>query len=488
MAPPPEPPVLPGTAYGPYTVREVTPFDRGWKLRLEGPDGPVTCTLAPWDPASPAPLRRGAWGAFPEVATFEPSRHRGHDAIARLLGSLPAGLPPMPDARTHPDRVERPLADAVSPLLCTAPWTTLEIPDPSGDVVQCCGDWTHGVRGNATRETLSEIWNGEGYRRARRQMAGGPGPEGVDALCRPVCPRRYDGLLGERALTFERGGDAYVRNQRLLVEDLRARRETVQARPLYVVVAGSTYCNYDCIMCDCGRSPRRDLPASVWEQLAEELPTVRNVSLLGGEPLADAACMRFLRGWDRARHPDATVSLTTNGSLLDADTLAQLSRCRFGGITVSLNAGTAEVYAAVQRGLPFETVLRNLERLNAWRAQPGQGFALELSFVIQPENAHTLPAFGEIAARFDALIRLLPLSVHPAVPCDVYREPARIQTMLDGLDAFAAWSRGPRPGWLGRIQGARDAILAEVAARASGEGARRPSLPLVVESGPRFTP
>jgi radical SAM protein with 4Fe4S-binding SPASM domain len=53
----------------------------------------------------------------------------------------------------------------------------------SGDVVLCCMDWRRQVvLGNAGRQSLRNIWNGESYRRIRRLHI--EGRDGEISLCR----------------------------------------------------------------------------------------------------------------------------------------------------------------------------------------------------------------------------------------------------------------------------------------------------------------
>jgi hypothetical protein len=82
------------------------------------------------------------------------------------------------------------------------------------------------------------------------------------------------------------GSERFVRNQTLMAEDIAQGREVARCRPLYIAMGASTYCNYDCVMCVHGRTPRIDLRDAVWEELYEFLPTARSLTLLGGEPLA----------------------------------------------------------------------------------------------------------------------------------------------------------------------------------------------------------
>jgi molybdenum cofactor biosynthesis enzyme MoaA len=298
----------------------------------------------------------------------------------------------------------------------------------------------------------------------------------VDALCRPICPRRYDRLHEERRFVILPGSEVYVRNQEIMAEDIAEGREHVRCMPLTLGFAMSTYCNYDCIMCDYGRTPRRDLPADVWDELPAFLPTLRTLTFTGGEPLADAGVMQFLREFDSERWPDAAVSVTTNGSLLTPRALAHLRRCTFSDIIVSLNAGTSEVYEQVQRGCPLATVLANLDALITFRAQRERPFHLRLGFVVQSANAHTLIEFGEIAASRHVGIRLLPLSTEGNPHLDFYRDADEVARVVEHLDRFESWAHAREPGFLQEIRTTRTAILARAATgrRISSNGGDRP--------------
>jgi MoaA/NifB/PqqE/SkfB family radical SAM enzyme len=210
------------------------------------------------------------------------------------------------------------------------------------------------------------------------------------------------------------------------------------------------------------------------------LPTLSTLVLLGGEPLANPRTMTFLRTFDVARWPDTGVSITTNGSFLTRATLRHLSRCPFASIIVSVNAGTAETYEAVQRGIPFETLLENLDALVEFRAAHGRRFDIRTGFVVQPASAHTLIEFGELTAARGLGIRLLPLHSNPSHALDYHGDPDEVARVLASLDGFAAWATARQPDWLVEIGSIRSAILADAARLAAlGSEGERTRLPLL---------
>jgi pyruvate-formate lyase-activating enzyme len=355
-------------------------------------------------------------------------------------------------------------------VICTTPWTTLEIVDPNGLAYQCCTTWTVGSRGSVLESSIADVWNGNGYRSARRIMSGGAHGE----LCYPICSRLHDRAYAEKRFEIQLGSKAFVDNQLLIAEDIAERREVTRAKPISMALCPSTYCNYDCIMCNLGRTPRRELPESIWDELPAFLPTLRTLTLLGGEPLANPSTMRFLREFDTEKHPDCSIDFVTNGSLLNEATLSRMSRCKLGDVTVSLNAGTAEVYERVQRGIAFERVLENLDALLRFRAAHHSWFGVTTSFVVQPASAHTLIQFGEIAHARNLRIRLLALNPEDHEGLDFYLDDAQVASVLDSVDRFIEWAKVVHPAWLPEIRAVRTAVLGEARERQGLGSIKRP--------------
>lgn len=360
-------------------------------------------------------------------------------------------------------------------VICTTPWTTMEVVDPDGFVRQCCSTWTVGTRGNVHDASLGAIWNGPGYQLARRQMIGAD----HGALCQPICSRLHDRKDDEAAFRIQTGSEAFVSNQLLIAEDVAERREIVRSKPLRLAICPSTYCNYDCIMCDLGRTPRRELPESIWEELPELLPTLQTLTMLGGEPLANPSTMRFLREFDVAKYPDCAIDFVTNGSLLTESVLARMTRCTLGDVTISLNAGTPEVYERVQRGIAMSRVLENLDALIRFRGGHHRWFGITVSFVVQPASSHTMIAFGELAHARNLRIRLMALNPENHEGLDFYPDGEAVAKVLRDVDAFEEWARRVRPEWLREIRGARAAVAAEAAARGRAVPAGGRRLPVV---------
>ncbi|MEI8254361.1 MAG: radical SAM protein [Deltaproteobacteria bacterium] len=424
-------------------------------------------------------MRSGAWrstlGDRPTPSKVLPiceqcalSRRCQWNDPGALSDESRAELKPIANLRERRRATEQAVPDSIvrqrpeSPdVVCVTPWTTMEVVDPNGQVRQCCSTWTVGHRGAVTQSSMLEVWNGAGYRLARQRMASAT----LDDLCLPICSRLHDRKFEEKRFRIQSGSDVFVRNQLLLAEEIAQRKDVIESMPLRMALCPSTYCNYNCIMCDHGRSPRRDLPESIWEELPRFLPTLQSLTLLGGEPLANPHTWQFLRSFDVAKYPDLAIDLVTNGSLITEHALKHIQKCSFGDITISFNAGTADVYSRVQRGIEFEQVQKNLDGLIRFRDSRPWWFGITLSFVIQPAAAHTLIEFGEIAHARNLRIRLMALNPENHQGLDFYEDADAVARVLEHVDRFVAWVENVRPEWLQEVLAARTAVVQEAASR-----------------------
>jgi molybdenum cofactor biosynthesis enzyme MoaA len=296
---------------------------------------------------------------------------------------------------------------------------------------------------------------------ARRVMSG----DDLAPLCKTICARLYDRKFTESALRIQSGSQRFVDNQILIAEEMAERREVLRAKPLVLSLCPSTYCNYDCIMCLYGRTPRRDLPDSIWDEIPEYLPTLKSLTLLGGEPLANPRTMDLLRDFDVEQYPDVAVDLVTNGALLTEKTLSHLGRCTFGSLMISLNAGTPADYEKVQRGLSLATVLDNIDALLRYRAAHHRWFGIALSFVAQPAAIDGLLDFAEIARVRNLPIRVMALNPDQVPELDFYLDNERVAHVVARLDELIAYCRRLRDDWLPEALSARDAVVQEAAER-----------------------
>ncbi|MBM4396936.1 MAG: radical SAM protein [Deltaproteobacteria bacterium] len=297
-------------------------------------------------------------------------------------------------------------AGAVPDLACTLPWTRLELHEGRGGFGPCCSDWMARRSPPGRRSLSPALWNHATFQAFREAMLrDGARP----ATCRPECPVLASGRARAADLLLRGGPAARVGNQVALVDALLAGRTRLDARPLSVCFPVTSGCNHDCVMCDCGErgtlaDQRR--PA-FYASLEGWLDAVVEVDANGGEPFLSRPFRAFVERLARRgdgpgvqRGGEPVLSVVTNGSLLTPAWLGRLATggaLPFRGLVVSLNAATPETYLAVNRGVPWAAVRRNLDALLALRASGRLAGGLAYSMVLQRMNANEIERFANLA-------------------------------------------------------------------------------------------
>lgn len=128
-------------------------------------------------------------------------------------------------------------------------------------------------------------------------------------------------------------------------------------------------CNAKCIMCPREKMTRNagDMPMWLFKSLVEQGMDIgaTDVSVFGyGEPLLDEelpARIGFCASHTLETH------ITTNASLLDAETSRVLLHMGLSNMRFSVHGQTPEHYAEVHRGLKYEKVRQNIEEFISQR-------------------------------------------------------------------------------------------------------------------------
>ena len=158
--------------------------------------------------------------------------------------------------------------------------------------------------------------------------------------------------------------------------------EMAYTRPFYVTVDPTRRCNLQCLGCrfhspkinipSVGDKNILDIPFDLFEALCQELRTMDTEGLLfigEGEPFLHP---RMLDMISMAKTMGLQVTVVTNGTLLDRDTIRSLLRLRLDRIQVSLWASSPEGYAQNSPGTnpdTFEKVVSGLTLLSSLKAE-----------------------------------------------------------------------------------------------------------------------
>lgn len=161
--------------------------------------------------------------------------------------------------------------------------------------------------------------------------------------------------------------------------------------PIYMELSPMGACNHRCTFCGVdfmGYESRR-LDADLLCARLEELGRLglRSAMYAGeGEPLLHPEIARIIETTKKA---GIDAAVTTNGTALKR-ALAERILPHTEWIKVSLNAGSAETYAAVHgtKAGDFDRVFRNLSDAVAVRREGGHKCTLGAQIVLLPENRH----------------------------------------------------------------------------------------------------
>ena len=189
-------------------------------------------------------------------------------------------------------------------------------------------------------------------------------------------------------------GHKLVFHPQRVAQWMEARDDWEKARdvyPIYVEVSPVGACNHRCKFCAVdyiGYQPVR-LDADILKQRLLEMGSlgVRSIMFAGeGEPLLHKQISEIIETTASAGMDSA---LTTNGTVV-RDEFIDRALPHISWIKTSLNAGTAETYAAVHRtrAEDFQTVKKNLKRLVDARNAHQLDCTLGAQILLLPENRH----------------------------------------------------------------------------------------------------
>jgi MoaA/NifB/PqqE/SkfB family radical SAM enzyme len=272
-------------------------------------------------------------------------------------------------------------------FFCAAPWRGLHI-NPRGDVKTCCaGD--PNMLGNLNSGTIEEILHSPVMQDIRLSIQHGE----PHAYC-------YNCVQAERYGRSERDW-----HNNLNPEFDLATASLTEHHPVLVDIRWNTTCNLSCNYCAEACSSKwaslkhmsvasgaRPYYESVCDYLAQHQTHIREVALVGGEPLLLPENARLLD----VIPEDCIVTLITNGSVeLDNNRIFQkLAQRNRVGWSISFD-NTKERFEYVRHGASWDLLLRNLDRIQHLMATRGHWGGIHAVYNVY--NASRLQEFHEFA-------------------------------------------------------------------------------------------
>ena len=252
----------------------------------------------------------------------------------------------------------------MSNISCAAPWRGLHI-NPRGDIKTCCaGD--PNMLGNLNSQTIEEVLHGPVLQEIRQTLRQGQ-------LHETYC---YNCIQAERYGRSERDWHNNVS------PEFDAQKATdTEHLPALIDIRWNTTCNLTCNYCAeaCSsswaalkgipvKSGARPYYEQVCDYLEQHQDSIREVALVGGEPLLLPENVRLLDAIPK----HCTITLITNGSveLSNNKVFHKLSDRHRVGWSISFD-NTEKHFEYVRYGGAWELLLSNIKQIQALMATQG---------------------------------------------------------------------------------------------------------------------
>lgn len=173
--------------------------------------------------------------------------------------------------------------------------------------------------------------------------------------------------------------------------------------PSQIIMDTTELCNLACIHCPHPTFKKTHHYSGVSLDAALNAKAIDEVGTAGkgitqyvrytgsGEPLIHPKIFELLAY--AVRHSGTTVTLTTNGSILDEARLEKLMATGIHVVDISIDANTPETYAKVRVKGVLDDTRANVLRLIERAKKSGDKTKIVVSYVEQPENTHEAKDF-----------------------------------------------------------------------------------------------
>ena len=142
----------------------------------------------------------------------------------------------------------------------------------------------------------------------------------------------------------------------------------------FLQIEPTTRCNFTCRFCAGRHMPQRNMPLEQFEQTLRSFNELRHVELQGeGEPMLHPKFFEMAE-MIRPLHPQAKISLITNGSMFSVEAVERILDIGFHKLSVSIESPDPEAFAEI-RGGKLTKVLDGIRLLLDRRRQRRSGVA-----------------------------------------------------------------------------------------------------------------
>lgn len=285
--------------------------------------------------------------------------------------------------------------------------------------------------------TLAALWNNPLLRVIRRQMLASATPsKHCRAMCRTVMGVEDRGTellaVPDRELS-----PRVVANRNQLLDEMRAGRWVLDAKPLNLVMGVASHCNIECGFCVGPKGSYGELTDARRDEIITWFPSLMSFTVSGpGEPLMSRNYLALLADVAEQAYPSLRVSLTTNGTLLTPAFLARHEAVRWSSVRISLNAGSEATHVRMTGKHLWSRVMENLDALCALRDTRDKTLEVTLSCVLSEMVMGDLHRFAELVTSRGTHVVVEPMygDMNGLSP---WTSPDRLRPLAEELGAVA---------------------------------------------------
>jgi len=274
---------------------------------------------------------------------------------------------------------------------CSYPFKRVHF-STAGNAYLCCSAWLPQSIGNIFKDNFNLVWNSKTALEIRSSIL-----DGSFRFCKKdICPRIISGQIEKEPLL-----DKY----KTIME---AKRVHLDNSPEEISLNYDYSCNLQCKSC---RDEKKIIDKDTAEMLirfqnsfldSELYKNVGRLTVTGvGEPFFSRVFMDLFSKIDSGKNQSLKITLRTNGMLLTPENWEKIKNAHFAIdlVSISIDAATGETYRKLRVGGDFNRLMTNLEFLG--QIKKYKKLKIMLHFVVQEENFEEMPAFLELARRFD---------------------------------------------------------------------------------------
>lgn len=179
--------------------------------------------------------------------------------------------------------------------------------------------------------------------------------------------------------------------------------------PLYLSIASTDRCNFQCNMCQSHskiirdfpfkHKPCKDVDFDLFKKFVDKFRNAIAVSIIGsGEPLLNKDIFRMIKYAKNVRK--MSVSIFSNGSF-NSNLIDQILMSGLDSINISLNAHNANEFERMTNmdKKYFDVIVDNIEQLVKWRNLLKIKLGISCSFIIDQINYKNIPDMLKLSAK-----------------------------------------------------------------------------------------